>query len=266
VSRILPVRVSILILLALVAAPSLAADPEWLWANGDPKENDTVFFRKTFELKGKPKAAVFSGSCDNVFTLFVNGQMVTQGSEWSLPVREKLEKHLVEGKNVIAVRGANQGSAAAFIAILDLENADGSKQQIVTEALNVYSQRVVAFIDAAMSGARTPEAKVEALFKAFAKRVEQGDFLHSCPAATVCLDLDAGLEPLRVVVADALDDYLNVIEKHFPMPDRRRGRSFAGLLLTAIEGGYIRSRAERSGKPFREAGAWLAELAARESP
>jgi len=159
---------------------------------------------------------------------------------------------------IVRESGAPKGSVYHFF-------PDG-KQQIVTEALNVYSQRVVAFIDAAMSGARTPEAKVEALFKAFAKRVEQGDFLHSCPAATVCLDLDAGLEPLRVVVADALDDYLNVIEKHFPMPDRRRGRSFAGLLLTAIEGGYIRSRAERSGKPFREAGAWLAELAARESP
>jgi hypothetical protein len=71
---------------------------------------------------------------------------------------------------------------------------------------------------------------------------------------------------LRVVVADALDDYLNVIEKHFPLPDRRRARSFAGLLLTAIEGAYIRSRAERSGKPFREAGAWLAELAGRKAP
>jgi len=59
------------------------------------------------------------------------------------------------------------------------------KQQIVTEALNVYSQRVVEFIDVALGGARAPEAKVEALFRAFARRVEQGDFLHSCPAATV---------------------------------------------------------------------------------
>jgi hypothetical protein len=64
-------------------------------------------------------------------------------------------------------------------------------------------------------------------------------------------------------VAEALGDYLKVIERHFPLRDRRRRRSFAGLLLTAIEGAYIRSRAERSGKPFREAGAWLAELTTR---
>ncbi len=159
---------------------------------------------------------------------------------------------------IVRESGAPKGSVYHFF-------PDG-KQQIVTEALNVYSQRVVEFIDTALCGARTPEAKVMALFKAFARRVEQGDFLHSCPAATVCLDLDAGLEPLRVVVASALDDYLNVIEKHFPLADRRRARSFAGLLLTAVEGAYIRSRAERSGKPFREAGAWLAELAGRKSP
>jgi TetR/AcrR family transcriptional repressor of lmrAB and yxaGH operons len=158
---------------------------------------------------------------------------------------------------IVRESGAPKGSLYHFF-------PDG-KQQIVTEALTVYSQRVVAFIDASLGGARTPAAKVDALFKAFARRVEQGDFLHSCPAATVCLDLDAGLEPLRVVVAEALDDYLAVIEKHFPQPDRRRARSFAGLLLTAIEGAYIRSRAERSGRPFRDAGAWLAELAGRES-
>jgi hypothetical protein len=68
-----------------------------------------------------------------VFTLFVNGEMVTQGSEWSLPVRENLAKRLVEGKNVIAVRGKNEGANAAFIGVIDIENADGSKQQIVTD-------------------------------------------------------------------------------------------------------------------------------------
>jgi TetR/AcrR family transcriptional repressor of lmrAB and yxaGH operons len=159
---------------------------------------------------------------------------------------------------IVRESGAPKGSVYNFF-------PDG-KQQIVSEALNVYSQRVVEFIDVALGGARAPEAKVEALFRAFARRVEQGDFLQSCPAATVCLDLNAGQEPLRVVVASALDDYLNVIEKHFPLPDRRRARSFAGLLLTAVEGAYIRSRAERSGGPFREAGAWLAELAGRKSP
>src|SRR5438552_1409068 len=134
VMRFLVFPAALFVLLLLGAAlPSFAADPQWLWSNSDPGENETCFFRKTFELKGKPKAAVFAGSCDNDFTLFVNGRIVTRGTEWSLPVPENIGKQLKEGKNVIAVRGVNGGANAAFIAVIDIENADGSKQQIVTD-------------------------------------------------------------------------------------------------------------------------------------
>jgi hypothetical protein len=47
--------------------------------------------------------------------------------------------------------------------------------------------------------------------------------------------------------------------------DPRRARSFAGLLVTAIEGAYIRGRAERSAQPFIDAGKWLATLAEQEA-
>ena len=113
-----------------------------------------------------------------------------------------------------------------------------------------------------MAGKRSPAAKVEALFRAFAERVEQGDFLHTCPAGTVCLDLEAGMEDLRLAVAASFDAYLLAIARHFPLGSASRTRSFAGLLLTAIEGAYLRCRAERSSAPFREAGAWLAKLVA----
>jgi hypothetical protein len=52
-----------------------------------------------------------------------------------------------------------------------------------------------------------------------------------------------------------------LIARHFDLGDPRRTKSFAGLVLTAIEGAYVRCRAERTSRPFREAGAWLAELA-----
>lgn len=139
------------------------------------------------------------------------------------------------------------------------------KQQIVEEALAEYTQRVVAFIDAALSSKRAPAEKVRALFNAYAERIEQGQFRHSCPAGTVCLDLDPELERLRLAVAGAFDEYMNAIAAHFAFRDRREAKSFAGLVLTAIEGAYIRGRADKSGKPFREAGAWLAGLAQRES-
>ena len=159
---------------------------------------------------------------------------------------------------IVRESGAPKGSVYHFF--------PGGKQEIVTAALAEYAQAVVDFIDRTLAQKRSPKAKVRALFDAFAKRVEQGGFRYSCAAGTVCLDLDAGLEELRGPVAGTLDRYVEAIAAHFPCEDSRRSRSFAGLLLSAIEGAYIRSRADRSSRPFREAGTWLAELAAREFP
>jgi TetR/AcrR family transcriptional repressor of lmrAB and yxaGH operons len=153
--------------------------------------------------------------------------------------------------------GAPKGSIYHFF-------PDG-KRQIAREALESYTRDVVAFIDAALSAKRAPGRKVQALFDAYATRIEQGGFRHSCPAGTVCLDLDAEHEELRPVVAAALRSYQDAVAAHFPFADPRRTQSFASLVVTAIEGAYIRGRADLSGQPFREAGAWLAELAQREA-
>jgi TetR/AcrR family transcriptional repressor of lmrAB and yxaGH operons len=132
------------------------------------------------------------------------------------------------------------------------------KLQIVTEALSQYSPRVMRFMEEALSGGRSPSAKVKRLFDAFADRVAAGDFRKSCAFGAVCLDLDGELEGLRLVVEGVFHDWTELLASHIDLGDARRSRSFAGLLLTAIEGGYVRARAERSGEPFREAGALLA--------
>jgi len=155
---------------------------------------------------------------------------------------------------IVRASGAPKGSVYHFF--------PGGKQQIAVEALTAYSQRVMAFIETALASRKSPPLKVRALFDAFARRVEDAQFRKSCAAGTVCLDLDADLEALRSVVADAFDAWMAVIARHFAQGDVRVARSFAGLLLTAFAGGYIRARAERSSRPFKEAGTWLAELAA----
>ena len=70
------------------------------------------------------------------------------------------------------------------------------------------------------------------------------------------------MEGLRPVLADALAEWVDVIAGHFDLGDARRTRAFASLVVTTIEGAYIRCRAERSKRPFVEAGEWLAELVA----
>jgi putative heme-binding domain-containing protein len=121
--------------LAASATAVVAADPtpEWLWTTKDAKDNETSYFRKTIELAAPPKSAVFSGTCDNVFTLFVNGEMVVQHDTWEEPIREDITKRLKAGKNAIAIRATNQGGPGGFIGMIVIEAADGSKQTLVSD-------------------------------------------------------------------------------------------------------------------------------------
>jgi TetR/AcrR family transcriptional repressor of lmrAB and yxaGH operons len=134
----------------------------------------------------------------------------------------------------------------------------GGKLQIAREALEVYAQRVETFIDETLASRRRPDDKLRALCDAFATRVEAGQFRRSCAIGTTSLDLGDDVEPLRDTLVQALQAWAQVIASHIDLGDARRTRSFAGFVLTAIEGAYVRSRAEGSAQAFREAGQWLA--------
>lgn len=159
---------------------------------------------------------------------------------------------------VVKASGMPKGSVYHFF--------PGGKEQLVSEALAVYRERVRRFIEASMSRHRSPQRKVHALFDAFAQRLEASDCRRSCAAGAVCLDLDDSLDSLRTSVHAALDCWADTIADQLGWADRRQARSFAGLVLTAIEGAYIRGRAEGSSRPFVEAGRWLAMLATEGAP
>lgn len=137
----------------------------------------------------------------------------------------------------------------------------GGKLQLANEALVLYAERVRGFIRDALASGRAPADKVRALFDAFARRVEQADYRRSCAVGAVSLDLGEDIESVRAVLADALEAWQQEIAAHLDLGSAARTRAFAGLVLTAIEGAYVRCRVERSSQPFREAGRWLATLA-----
>ena len=138
------------------------------------------------------------------------------------------------------------------------------KQQIVSEALAVYAQRGLAAWGHALSKADTPGQKIRALFDAIAARIELDQYGASCAAGAVTLDLDNDLELVRKSIAGAFAQWMELISAHFPIADAEKRKSFAGLVLTVVEGAFIRARAERSAKPFNDAAGWLADIAERE--
>lgn len=135
------------------------------------------------------------------------------------------------------------------------------KLQITSEALQVYVARVEKFIDEALRGRKSGAQKIQALFQAFATRVEAGQFQKSCALGTVTLDLGEDLEELRLQLAAGFARWAAVIESHLQPKRRSNSFPFASFVLTTIEGAYIRARAERSADAFRESGYWLAQLA-----
>jgi hypothetical protein len=65
---------------------------------------------------------------------------------------------------------------------------------------------------------------------------------------------------LREVLAQSFEAWQASIAAHFPAPGQDAAAEFASLLLTAMEGAYVRARAEHSSEAFREAGRWIARL------
>ena len=90
--------------------------PVWIWdqrnaATFAPLE--TIYLRKTITLKEALKSAPAIATCDNEFTLFVNGRRVMESKNWATPAKFDIAKHMQRGRNVIAVQATNIAAGAA---------------------------------------------------------------------------------------------------------------------------------------------------------
>lgn len=92
------------------AAATVLPHARWIWKDphaATATEGLTIYLRKTFDLPNVPASASAIATCDNRFTLFVNGHRAAAGSEWSQPQVVDLRPFLVSGKNVFAVIATN---------------------------------------------------------------------------------------------------------------------------------------------------------------
>jgi len=84
----------------------------WVWIDGgaQSKAGETIALKKTIELKADLASAVAAVSCDNEFTLRINGKDVSKGNDWTAPVVVDLKPHLHAGTNEIVIIATNGGS------------------------------------------------------------------------------------------------------------------------------------------------------------
>lgn len=85
----------------------------WVWINDGEQSpaGETVAFRKTLVLAMPLNQATAVISCDNEFTLSVNGKQIAKSDDWLKPVVIDLKPHLKNGSNEILIIGKNGGNA-----------------------------------------------------------------------------------------------------------------------------------------------------------
>lgn len=119
--------------------PNAFADgpaPSWIWG---ADQNKNYFVRKTFT--GTAQFAFLRAACDNVMTVWVNGQKVAASDNWQEPVDANLKPLLKPGENVIEAEIVNAGGIAGFCAKVALLGRDGKDRFLVTDDSWVVAEK-----------------------------------------------------------------------------------------------------------------------------
>ena len=93
--------------------PQQPLQGQWIWTQADASAipaNETIAFRKTWELKTVPTQVIAAIACDNSFTLYVNGQKVHAGDNWEEPEAALLTPRLKAGPNEVLIVAKNGGA------------------------------------------------------------------------------------------------------------------------------------------------------------
>lgn len=101
--------------------------PTWIWG---PDARTRYVLTK--EFAGGSTSAWLEATCDNVMTLFVNGQRVASSTEWQQPVEIDIQKCLRPGKNELRAELDNEGSVAGFACKIALTMPNGDVTYIVS--------------------------------------------------------------------------------------------------------------------------------------
>jgi hypothetical protein len=95
---------------------ALRLQAKWIWGHSAaegkvPPQGESLAFRKTIELGEPIRRGGAIVDCDNSYVLYVNGNRVAQGEDWTQPDSVVLHHLLRKGKNDVVIIGTNAGDA-----------------------------------------------------------------------------------------------------------------------------------------------------------
>lgn len=121
------------------AAGYASAGYQWIWfPEGVPNAVAPAgnrYFRRKFNLPAERQitAATFRVTCDNGFTLYVNGVQAGQSTDWTQPAAIPVQEYLTAGENTLAIQAMNEGSAAGLTGKLTVQFAGGEPLTIALD-------------------------------------------------------------------------------------------------------------------------------------
>jgi len=106
----------------------------WIWSS-NYFDRQTCQFWKNFEIpqSSSVRHAILRVTADNEYTLYLDGQELGRGAEWRHLGEYNLDRLLVPGKHVLAVKAFNSSSVAGLILGLRVYLYDGRVIHVKTD-------------------------------------------------------------------------------------------------------------------------------------
>ncbi|MDQ1394118.1 MAG: hypothetical protein QOF30_3095 [Acidimicrobiaceae bacterium] len=157
-------------------------------------------------------------------------------------------------KQIVTNANATFGSVYHFF--------PGGKQQLGVEVLRRSGQMYLELAETIVGGASDVATGVRHFFLGAAEVLRQTGYLDACPIETVALEVASTNEALRQATADVFESWITGIGALFTAAGigEEKARDLAIVVITAIEGAFVLSRAARTTEALERAGTYAAAI------
>jgi AcrR family transcriptional regulator len=159
--------------------------------------------------------------------------------------------------------GLKQISAASDAPIGSLYHFfPGGKEELAAETLRTSGAAYQLLVETVFDTAPDIVTGVRDCFDGAAEVLRVTDYADACPIATVALEVASSDERLRQVTADIFESWLESAARRLERGgvEPSRARALATVLVAALEGGFLLSRAAKDTSAMDAIGAAMVEL------
>lgn len=191
------------------------------------------------------------------YAVVVNARRKTSRSPQSGEQRPARDRIVRSATALVRERGVHGVGLREIVAHADGPRGSlqryfpGGKTQLITEALNLAGAEVLHDTESGLRAATTLADAIDAIFAPWRRVLVESNFTMGCPIAATIIDA-SGDDRLRDEARALLDQWRDSVHAALVKfgAQKSTARDDASVLLAAIEGALILSRANQSAEPL----------------